>query len=435
MDKVRTPYTRWTLEAVGGVEILATEFLNLMNGDWLRRPAWWIEAATLVTSGALLGGGLCRVRRPRAVALAAGAAALVLLAAVWLSQMSNYWFPWLVIVGGQVPCALAWAFAAKKLRPTEDAPTNKVSVEDLGVTEMRTRSATDTYLPDSDDYEIFHPLGEGAFGKVWLARNAINQWQALKAVYLARFGSNPKPYEREFNGIRRYKPVSDKHPGLLRVDFVSKKKKQSYFYYVMELGDALEPGWEKQPAKYKPKDLAKVLETAEGRRLPISECLGIATLLAEALAYLHSQSLTHGDIKPQNIIFVNDQPKLADVGLVRDLSTQGQTGTGVGTPGYMPPGESTGTPQADVYSLGKVLYVMFTGHSPDIFPSIATAAVNDVSHDDFMRINSLILHACHYDRKQRYPSAHELAAALRDLQETLGRDLPAPPVSAEPPTL
>jgi len=99
-------------------------------------------------------------------------------------------------------------------------------------------------LPDAPDYELFDPpFGQGAYGKVWLARNAIGQWQALKAVYLAKFGPHHEPYEREFNGIKKYKPVSNQHPGLLRVDFVSTKKAAGYFYYVMELGDALEPGW------------------------------------------------------------------------------------------------------------------------------------------------------------------------------------------------
>ena len=40
-DKFSTPYTRWTDESSGGVEILITSFLNLLNHDWLQRPAWW----------------------------------------------------------------------------------------------------------------------------------------------------------------------------------------------------------------------------------------------------------------------------------------------------------------------------------------------------------------------------------------------------------
>lgn len=424
-DKFSTPYTRWTNEAVGGVEILATEFLNLVNGDWLRRPAWWMEVLALIVSGIFLGGGLCRVQPRRACLLALGIALLVSLSALWLTQVSNYWVPWLIVVGGQTPCALACALVGARLRSPQEAPTSIVSPQALGVEEARVRPLTGSDLPDTDDYEIFHLLGEGSFGKVWLARNAINQWQALKAVYLARFGANRKPYEREFNGIRRYKPVSDKHPGLLRVDFVSTKKQQGYFYYVMELADALEPGWEQQPASYRPKDLAKVLARADGRRLPLEECLRISIILAEALQFLHSQSLTHGDIKPQNIIFVNGQPKLADVGLVNELPVPGQTRTGMGTPGYMPAGEPVGTPQADLYSLGMVLYVMFTGNHPESFPEIATTLVDCTRHPDFLRMNALILRACQYDRTRRYTSAKEMVEALREVRTALGSELSA----------
>src|SRR5204863_6003946 len=131
-------------------------------------------------------------------------------------------------------------------------------------------------LPSTPDYELFDPpFGEGAYGKVWLARNAIGQWQALKAVYLAKFHRDAEPYDREFRGIKRYKPVSDKHPGLLRVDFVSRKKSEGYFYYVMDLGDPVSRDWESDPSRYKPLDLETVCSQAEGRRLSVSECVRI----------------------------------------------------------------------------------------------------------------------------------------------------------------
>lgn len=112
-DKFRTPYSRWTGESTGGVEILLTSFLNLMNRDWLRRPARWLEALMLVTSGLSLGGGLCRLRLPVALAVAAVVALAVAFGAISWSYYTNYWFPWLVIVGGQVPCALGWALVIR----------------------------------------------------------------------------------------------------------------------------------------------------------------------------------------------------------------------------------------------------------------------------------------------------------------------------------
>jgi serine/threonine protein kinase len=268
--------------------------------------------------------------------------------------------------------------------------------------------------PETPDYELFEaPFGEGAYGTVWLAKNAVGQWQALKTVYLARFGSHPEPYDREFNGIRRYKPISDKHRGLLRVDFVSMKKEGGYFYYVMELGDSVEPGWEQNPSAYRPRDLASVRAQSEHKRLPLPECVRIGVVLTDALEFLHRQALTHRDIKPRNILFVKNQPKLADVGLVADIRPSDADFTLVGTPGYMPPSpEPPGTVQADIYGLGMVLYVILTGREPDAFPEVTTALVEKTPAQDFIQLNAVILKACQPDRAKRYASAAEMHADL-----------------------
>jgi CHASE2 domain-containing sensor protein len=410
-DKFRTPYTRWTGESSGGVEILLTSFLNLANGDWLRRPVWWTEAFVLIVTGILLGGGLCRMRPPTACVTAGVVAVIVSLGAISWSYFTNDWFPWLVIAGGQVPCALAWAFATEMRHAfttktiTIYQPSPQVAVEDL---------------PEAPGYELFSPpFGEGAYGKVWLARNAIGQWRALKAVYLANFDQNPDPYEREFNGIKKYQPVSDKHPGLLRVEFVSEKQ-AGYFYYVMELGDPLEPGWEHEPSTYKPRDLVSERTRSHGRRLPLRECVQIGLALTDALDFLHRQGLTHRDIKPQNIIFVNGQPKLADMGLIAEIRPPDQERTLVGTPGYMPPSpERPGTPQADIYSLGMVLYVLGTGRNAAFFPEIATTLVEDKDPADFFLLNTVILKACQPDPGQRYASAADMHYALQQMRKAL----------------
>jgi CHASE2 domain-containing sensor protein len=420
-DKFNTPYTRWTREGVGGVEILATEFLNLVNGDWLRRPARTIELGGILVVGLLMGSLLCLVRPSMALGLSVGTAVLVLLFAVALAQATNFWFPWLVIGGGQVPCALVWAISSRGISRVASDGTTLVSRIPVPLESTGTRSGVVLPLPEVPDYEVLNPpFAQGAFGRVWLVRNAIGQWQALKAVYMAQFGSNIKPYNREFDGIRRYKPISDKHPGLLRVDFISKQKDEGYFYYVMELGDSITPGWLNDQAKYAPRDLARVRAMAAGRRLPPQECVRIGIALAEGLEFLHSKSLIHGDIKPQNIIFVDGQPKLADVGLVNEALLPGEERTWMGTPGYMPPPpEPPGTVQADIYALGMVLYVVFTGQDPDVFPSVATTLIDNSRVDDFMRLNAVILKACDPDRSRRFRSARELADGLREIHYAL----------------
>jgi CHASE2 domain-containing sensor protein len=397
-DKFNTPYTRWTEEATGGVEILLTAFLNLLNDDSLQRPAGWMELTIFIASGILLGGGLCRMRLRFTFAVAAGIFIAASVAAIWLSYFTNYWFPWLIVVGGQLPCALAWALVSGIRRAPD--PMKTMLMEPL---------------PETPGYELFHPpFGEGAYGKVWLARNGAGQWRALKVIYLAKFENNPGPYEREFNGVQKYKPISGEHPGLLRVDFVSEKK-AGCFYYVMELGDSLEPGWEASPSTYKPRDLVSERAQLRGRRLPVKDCMRIGISLCEALDFLHRQGMTHRDIKPQNIIFINGQPKLADLGLITEIRPADEERTLVGTPGYMPPPpERPGTASADIYALGMVLYVLCTGRAAALFPEVATTLVNTEEPPEFLPLNNVILKACQPFPADRYASASEMRAALEE---------------------
>ena len=399
IDEFETPYTRWTGEATGGVQIMVAASLNLLNEDWMERPSWWAECLAIIVSGVLLAATV--LLRPRiAIAFAVGFALLVALGAVTWSHFSNYWFPWFVISGAQVPLALACA----ALMPRFLEPVPEVVPSEP--------------IPETPDYEILQPaFGQGAYGRVWLARNAIGEWQALKAVYLAKFGDDPDPYDREFNGVSKYKPISDKHPGLLRVDFVSQKKEAGYFFYVMELGDPLDADWERKPSTYKPRDLSSERKRAPGQKLPVRQCIHIGFVLADALDFLHQRGLTHRDIKPQNVLFVDGQPKLADLGLIAEIRPPEQKHTYVGTPGYMPPPpESPGTPQADIYALGMMLYVLSTGSNPKFFPEISTTLAESTSVADFFVLNAIILKACQPDITQRYASAAEMRLALQEAQ-------------------
>ncbi|MGO8700058.1 MAG: CHASE2 domain-containing protein [Limisphaerales bacterium] len=385
LDTFRTPYG----EDVGGMEILAVTFLNLINGDWLRRLPAWSEAALLVLAGVLIGGGLCQLKPFLSGLAAAGIALGTMLVFVSWSYYSNYWFPWLVIAGGQVPCALAWAWASGK-RPV------------VVIHERFPGFAT-----------VGGPLGKGAYGKVWLVRDALGHFQALKEIERANF-KDGTAYEREFRGIKSYKPVSNLHPSLLHIDYVNRNDQQGYFYYVMELGDPLDPDWQQKGEPYKPRDLASVChQAAEGRLLPL-ECIRIGIKLLEPLHFLHQQGLAHRDIKPSNIVLVNGKPKLADIGLMREATSDG---TVVGTLPYMPPPpEPPGTQLADIYAMGKMLYVISTGKDPQSFAEISTALVKDA---EFMRLNVIICKACQPEARQRYASAAEMLAALRAAQKEL----------------
>jgi serine/threonine protein kinase len=374
------------------MEIMATTFLNLMNGDWLRRPPAWGEVLLLTLTGILIGGGLCQLKPLPSLLVALGIVLAVTLAFVSWSYYSNYWFPWLVIAGGQVPCGLAWAWTFGR-RQTVRLPDRFPGYKTLG-----------------------EPFGRGAYGKVWLVRNALGQLQALKEVELSRF-ADVGPYDREFRGITLYKPLSSQHPGLLHIDHVNRNETAGYFYYVMELGDALDPAWEQMGATYKPRDLASDCELAQGGRLPPLECLRIGIVLLEALDFLHQHGLVHRDIKPANVVFVNDRPKLADVGLIRDINPES---TLVGTREYMPPApELPGTKAADIYAMGLVLYVISTGQSVTSFSQLSTTLVEQ---PEFMRLNEIICRACQPAADQRYPSAAAMLAGLRAAQSELDAD-------------
>ena len=423
IDKYSTPYVRWTDKptAVGGVQIHATSYLNLLNGDWLRRMPAFIEAILIVGAGIMLGGGLCRFRRGAATGLAVLAALMVMAVGIALSQFTNFWFPWLIVAGGQLPCALAFVMLMPAKVSAAPASQPEPARAPAGTIILK---FPEERLPEAPEYEIFSPpIGQGGFGKVWIVRNAVGQYQALKAVYQAKFGDNTKPYEAEFNGLQKYKPVSEKHPGLLRIDLVSKMKNEGYFYYIMELGDAQATGWEQSPATYKPRDLEHLRKQAENRRLPATECLRIVTVLAEALDFLHTQGLTHRDIKPSNVIFVNGRPKLADVGLVTDIRSPDQINTLVGTLGYMPPPpEPPGTRHADIFALGMLLYVISTGREPAFFPDLATTLMERSGYSEFVRLNAIVLKACQPDVSRRFQTAAEM---LRELEEA--SKAPRPP--------
>ncbi len=298
--------------------------------------------------------------------------------------------------------------------------------------------------PSVPDHELLRRIGQGAYGEVWLARNAVGTLRAVKVVYRDAF-ADARPYEREFEGIQKFEPLSRTHEGLVDVLQIGLNEQAGYFYYVMELADAAVPRvageselrvegsapadslshrmgegrGEGNPSQlstqnslnsYSPRTLASDLKS-QGR-LPFAQCLRTALALADALEHLHQQGLIHRDIKPSNIIFVNGTPKLADIGLVTE------TGAGkswVGTEGFMPP-EGPGTAQGDVYSLGKVLYEISTGKDRQRFPEPLTALGDLPDHADWLEFNAIVLKACQPRAADRYATAAVLRKELELLQ-------------------
>jgi adenylate cyclase len=107
-DELRTPFTRGN-DFVPAVDVQATQLLNLMYGDWLRRPADSIELIVILIAGLASGLGLARLRPMPCLGVAIAAALAASLIAEFLFIQYRLWFPWLIIVAAQIPVALLWS--------------------------------------------------------------------------------------------------------------------------------------------------------------------------------------------------------------------------------------------------------------------------------------------------------------------------------------
>src|SRR6185295_1812729 len=118
------------------------------------------------------------------------------------------------------------------------------------------------------DHTLLRCIGSGSYGEVWLARNMMGTYRAIKIVYRKSF-RDPKPFQRELLGIQRYEPVSRSYDGFIDVLHLGINEEQGYFYYVMELGDDETSGQQINPENYSPKTLGK--QIAGSQKLPLQE--------------------------------------------------------------------------------------------------------------------------------------------------------------------
>jgi serine/threonine protein kinase len=318
------------------------------------------------------------------------------------------------VADGTVSDALGTRVISRQANAVPSAPRPIVPNQEPAApdTDANTFGASRDAEPSIPDHLLLRCFARGAYGEVWLAKSAIGTYAAVKVVYRSAFPTHA-PYDREFNGLQKFAPISRSHPGLVNILHVGRNEIESYFYSIMELADDEERGETVFPESYKPKTLANLLRSR--RKLPVNECIEIGLQLSSALEFLHGRNLIHRDIKPSNIIFVNRVAKFADVGLVTEITrTQGKV-TYLGTEGYIAP-EGPGTAAADLFGLGKVLYEASTGKDRLEFPDLPSSLF-ETSDELAVQFNALMVKACAFKPEDRIETASELHQKLRELTQ------------------
>lgn len=251
-----------------------------------------------------------------------------------------------------------------------------------------------------------HEIGRGASGVVTLVQTPTGY--VAKKVCTKPESGDTGVYARELRAVRAYLHIPPAE-GLIRISNLSIADDGSSFSYLMELADDEENGRAIDPATYRPRTLASVLSAEIA--LPLRECIALGLRLSSAVAHLQRHHLLHRDIKPGNVLYIHGRPVLADIGLVMDIR---EATSLVGTPGYAPP-ENHGTPQGDVYSLGKTLYRASTGREPDE-QGFAPCTEADTDAPYFWKWMLILAKACSSSPNKRHRSAKALRKDLLRLQ-------------------
>ena len=180
--------------------------------------------------------------------------------------------------------------------------------------------------------------------------------------------------------------------------------------------------------------------------LPVRKAVDIALQICSGLKEAHAQGIVHRDLKPENVMIDGQgNVKIMDFGIARSMEAGTRlTGSMVGTPAYMAPEQVAGKPvdyRTDIYSLGLMLYEMFTGTQAfraDTAVAVALkqmrespAPPHEVDPSIPVGIERLILKCLEKDPARRFQSIAELESSLRS-PSALGTGAPGNGASATP---
>jgi eukaryotic-like serine/threonine-protein kinase len=184
-------------------------------------------------------------------------------------------------------------------------------------------------------------------------------------------------------------------------------------------------------------------EIIDDQKLAIERAIRVTIAICDALDYIHSHRVVHGDLKPDNVMVdAADNVKLIDFGIAREtkvsLWKRTSPGEAMGTPDYVSPEQirgKSGDARSDIYSLGIMLFEMLAGEVPFSGLDPATAmnvrvlvdppSACEINPDISSRLEAIVHRAVARDRGNRYASARELASELSELlaEETAARPL------------
>lgn len=217
---------------------------------------------------------------------------------------------------------------------------------------------------DIPGYKIVSTLGQGGMATVYLAIQTCFEREVALKVMAPHLSADPSFGERFLREARIVSQLM--HPNIVTVYDVGIH--EGLYYLAMEYL----PGHDLKHKRFE---------------LNLAESLAVVKDIARALDYAGRKGYVHRDVKPENIMLLNEDGRavLMDFGIARPsdvASGMTQTGTAIGTPHYMSPEQAKGLPvdaRADLYSLGVVLFVLLTGRVPFDANSAVVVGIMHVS--------------------------------------------------------
>src|SRR5688572_2223478 len=274
----------------------------------------------------------------------------------------------------------------------------------------------------ADRYEVLSTLGKGGMGVVYRARDlTLDDIVALKVLRGEMLKDDPTHLERFKQEIKLARRIT--HRNVLRTHDFGEAAGTPYISMEYLEGVTL-----------------KELINNKGA-LPVPVGLRIAKQMCQGLEAAHLQGVVHRDIKPQNMLILPETGdlKIMDFGIARVSAVKtgeaGLTtaGTVMGTPDYMSPEQAQGLPadfRSDIYSLGIVLFEVFTGALPftgDTVMAIVLSHIRtppppprQVNPRVPERLEAIILRAIDKDPARRYQSVGDLLDDLDDVSTQVG---------------